>query len=360
MGQFYAPDPTETSASIGGTIATNASGSRSFRYGSTAGHVLQCQAVFADGAVREFRRGDQIDFPVPNLPLPGTTKNTAGYRLRPGMEWIDLLCGSEGTLAVVVEAEVRLLPVPRQLITGVVFFPQQESVLDAVEQWRPVEGLRMMEYFDGSSLAMLRPRFPDIPSDAEGALLIEQEPAGAEEDEVDRWIDRLDEAGADLEGSWFASGARDRERFRVFRHALPESVNEKVRSNGFLKLNSDFAVPPERNREMLNIYHERLAREFSGLHVIFGHIGDAHVHVNILSESDGDFTRGQEILREFAAEAVRMGGTVSAEHGLGKRKAEYLSIQYTPDQIQAMREVKQRLDPNWVLGPGTLFAERPH
>ncbi len=109
-GQFYAPDPTERTASIGGTIATNASGSRSFRYGSTRRHILGLRVALMDGRVLDIRRGDQVDFEVPALPLPDTTKNTAGYPLAPGMDWIDLFTGSEGTLGIVIEAELQLFP----------------------------------------------------------------------------------------------------------------------------------------------------------------------------------------------------------------------------------------------------------
>ncbi|HXF26627.1 MAG TPA: FAD-binding oxidoreductase, partial [Bryobacteraceae bacterium] len=97
-GQFYAPDPTERTASIGGNIATNASGSRSFRYGSTRRHLLGLRVVLMDGTVYEYRRGEPIDFDVPAIPLPRTTKHSAGYPLQPGMDWVDLFCGSEGTL----------------------------------------------------------------------------------------------------------------------------------------------------------------------------------------------------------------------------------------------------------------------
>src|SRR5205814_8295719 len=103
-GQFYAPDPTETAASIGGTIATNASGSRSFRYGDTRRHVLRLRIALMDGRVLNVGRGDAVDFPIPMLPIPKTTKHTGGYRLSPNMDWIDLFVGSEGTLGVVTEA----------------------------------------------------------------------------------------------------------------------------------------------------------------------------------------------------------------------------------------------------------------
>lgn len=347
-GQFYPPDPTETSASVGGTIATNASGSRSFRYGDTRRHVLRLRVVLMDGRVLDVRRGDAVDFPVPAIPVPDTTKHTGGYRLSPGMDWIDLFVGSEGTLGVVVEAELRLLPSPADFLAGVVFFPDDAHAIDAVEAWRGVASLRMLEYFDKPSLDLLRARFPEIPPAAGAAILFEEESADA-----DRWHDRLIESGALLEDSWFAANPPDRERFRRFRHALPEMVNDIMRRRGFLKLGSDFAVPLDRNRDMLAFYHEQLR---SLDYVIFGHIGDAHVHVNILPSTAEQFETGQALTLEFARHAVSLGGTVSAEHGLGKRKTNLLKLQYAPDQIEAMKSVKRRLDPAWLLNRGNLFA----
>jgi FAD/FMN-containing dehydrogenase len=347
-GQFYPPDPTETSAAIGGTIATNASGSRSFRYGDTRRHVLGLRVVLIDGRVLDVRRGDAVDFPVPALPVPRTTKHTGGYRLSPGMDWIDLFVGSEGTLGVVTEARLRLLPRPGAILAGVVFFPDDDRALDAVDAWRRGARARMLEYFDRRSLDLLRERFPEIPAGAGGAILVEEEDGDA-----DLWYDRLTAAGALAGDSWFAATPGDRERFRRFRHALPELVNAAVRRLGFMKLGSDYAVPIERNREMLAEYRRRLDPELR--YVIFGHIGDAHVHVNILPASAREFARGQELMLELARHAVSLGGTVSAEHGLGKRKRALLELQYNPEQIEAMKEVKRRLDPQWLLGRGTLF-----
>ena len=342
-GQFYAPDPTETTASIGGTIVNNASGSRSFLYGATRRHVLGLRVAFMDGTVHEFHRGDRIDFAVAEIPLPSTTKNTAGYLLEPGMDWIDLFAPSEGTLGVVIEAQLRLLPKPRDVLAGVIFLENDDAALDAAQAWRDLGGLRMIEYFDRNSLLFLRQRFPEVPENAGVALLIEQE-----DGDVDYWADHAPE------DSWFADNDKDRERFRKFRHALPELVNDTVRRRGFLKLNSDYAVPLHRNRDMLACYHTRLRA--AGLdYVIFGHIGDAPVHVNILPKSQAEFDSGQALMLEFARQAVAYGGTVSAEHGLGKRKAKLLEIQYTAQQIEAMKDVKRRLDPNWLLSPGTLF-----
>lgn len=332
-GQFYAPDPTENTSSIGGNIAANASGSRSFKFGATREHVLALRVALMEGRVIETRRGERVDFDVPAIRLPRTTKHSAGYRLAPGMDLIDLFIGSEGTLGVVTQAELRLLPAPGELTGGVVFFRSEAAALDAVDRWRNA-GLRMLEYLDAASLRMM-----DVVHAA--ALIIEYE------GDVD-----LDMADALEEESWFAMSASDRERFRKFRHTLPERVNDKIRRSGFMKLSTDYAVPIEKGREMLAIYR----RELRGEHVIFGHIGDAHLHINTFSASAEEFERNKALMTELAREAVRLGGTVGAEHGLGKRKAHLLAIQYSAEEIEAMRAVKRRFDPQWLLGRGTLFA----
>lgn len=354
-GQFYGPDPTEWGASVGGSIATNASGSRSFLYGATRRHVLSLNVAFMDGSVRTFRRGDPIGFDVPAVSLPSARKHSAGYPLAPGMDWVDLLVGSEGTLGVITEAELTLLPSPPDLLTGVVFFPDDAQALAAVNAWRPVDGLRMLEYLDRASLDLLRPRFPDTPKGAT-ALLFEQILEEAPDAEYERWEERLAQSDALVEKSWFAASDVDRERFRRFRHALPEAVNDIVRANGYMKVGSDYAVPIDMNRAMLAFYRERLDARFPHNSVVFGHIGDAHVHVNILPASDEDFTAAQTLMLEFARRAVGLGGSVAAEHGLGKRKTHLLPLQYPEFEIEAMKAVKTRLDPCWLLGRGNLFG----
>ena len=129
-----------------------------------------------------------------------------------------------------------------------------------------------------------------------------------------------------------------------------------MRRSGALKMNTDYAVPLARNREMLAYYRRRLEEEFPGRYVIFGHIGDAHVHVNLFSDPGEPAARASRLLLEFARQAVALGGTVSAEHGLGKRKAHLLELQYTPQHLEAMRAVKRRLDPAGILGRGTLLG----
>ncbi len=338
-GQFYAPDPTENTSSIGGNIGANASGSRSFRFGATRRHVQALRVVHVDGRIREYRRGEKVDFEVPRIALPQTRKHSAGYRLEPGMDFVDLFVGSEGTLGVVTEAELQLLPAPGEILGGVVFFPSEEAALDAVDRWRPQPGLRMLEFLDSRSMKVV-----ELPYGA--AVLVEME-GGAD----------LDMAGALESESWFGSSAADRERFRQFRHRLPERIHERLRRAGFVVLATDYAVPLERNRDILAIYRSELSKNFDDRFVMFGHIGDAHVHTEVLPETQQEWERGTEIAVDLAKEVVRMGGTVGAEHGLGKRKAHLLSIQYGTPEIEAMRSVKRRFDPQQLLGKGNLFTE---
>jgi len=337
-GQFYAPDPTENTSSIGGNIGANASGSRSFRYGSTRLHVQAVRVVHMDGRIVEYRRGEKVDFDVPKISLPRTRKHSAGYRLEPGMDYVDLFIGSEGTLGVVTEAELQLLPAPGEILGGVVFFPTEEAALDAVDRWRPTPGLRMLEFLDSRSIKLM-----ELPYGAAVLLEIEGE-------------FNLDMTGALENESWFGSSVADRERFRRFRHRLPERIHERLRRGGFVVLATDYAVPLERNRDILAIYRNVLAQNFGDKFVMFGHIGDAHVHTEVLPETHQEWQRATDIAVELAKEVVAMGGTVGAEHGLGKRKAHLLPIQYSKTEIEAMRSVKSRFDPQQLLGQGNLFV----
>jgi FAD/FMN-containing dehydrogenase len=352
-GQFYPPDPTETMAFLGGTIACNSSGSRSFKYGATRRWLVRLRVALLDGTVLDVRRGDAIDFDVPEIPQPAARKHSCGYPLKPGMDWIDLFTGSEGTLGLVMEAEVRLLPNPKGLLNGIIFFPSDEASLDALDAWRSVDGLRMLEWVDDAALRMIGQRYPDVPAQAKAALIIEQ--IVESDADIDAWSDRLSQMGAMEAESWFGSSDGDRERFRKFRHALPETSLAISERNGFHSLGTDFSVPVEKNREMLAYYRQHMDRIMPGHYCIFGHVGDAHPHVNMLPATQAEYDAGYESLVTFARQSVALGGSVAAEHGLGKKKARLLPLQYSEEHIEAMRVVKRRFDPDWRLGRGTLF-----
>ena len=215
--------------------------------------------------------------------------------LAPDMDWVDLFIGSEGTLAVVVEAQLKLLPEVRDLLTGVLFFKTEESAWDAVEAWRATPALRMLEYLDSGSLQLMETQ----PGGAQAALIIEQELRSPDDEEL--WVNRMETPGLLEPHSWIASGETDREKFRKFRHGVPERVNATVIRNGFTKLGSDAAVPLDHMKEMMLFYRELVSAEFAGQFAIFGHIGDAHVHVNLLPRTPAQSDRGKEIMTEISA-----------------------------------------------------------
>ncbi len=353
--QFFGPNPTESSASIGGIISTNAGGGRSFHYGSVRRHVLSLEIVLMDGRTLRVQRGERVDFPVRPVRVPATTKNSAGYCLQPELEWVDLFCGSEGTLGVVTEAELQLLPEPAAVLSGVVFFPSDDDALSAVDAWRPIRELRFLEFMDEHALEMLRTRYVEIPLSARAALLIEQNLDSEEDEEVDLWTQRLREQKAFGDESWFGFTAADRERFRVFRHMLPVMVIDIVRRNGFPKFGTDFAVPLNRNRELYAYYKRRCEQVLPGQYTIFGHVGDANNHVNLLPATGEQAKQGEDLMYDFARFVVSLGGTVAAEHGIGKNKTDLLRLMYSAEEIESMRDVKRRLDPQWLLGRGNIF-----
>lgn len=169
------------------------------------------------------------------------------------------------------------------------------------------------------------------------------------------------EVGASEIDTWVARTDVDRECQRFFRHAVPESVNmlidERRRTDpSITKLGSDMSVPDERLHDVVSLYRRTLAE--AGLEsAAWGHIGDNHLHVNVLPRDSRDFAAGKKLFAGWAAEVTRMGGAVSAEHGVGKIKRGFLETMYGPVHIREMARLKCQLDPKGQLGRGNLFGE---
>jgi D-lactate dehydrogenase (cytochrome) len=385
-GLIYPPDPTEWSCYLGGTVATNASGARTFKYGPTRSFIRRLKLVLATGEVIDLARGRvragsdgklnlplpggrNIEAQLPSYTMPATRKHAAGYYVAPGMDALDLFIGSEGTLGVIVEAEVALLEKPEGLLSGVVFFGREESLLEFVREARaaslehragnPLGGIeaRALEYFDAESLRLLRRRYALVPEGAAGAVFFEQETTGETEERLlAGWLALLERHGALLDDSWFATAEHDQREMREFRHQLPVLVNEWLARHGQRKVSTDMAVPDAEFASMLGFYKETL-RASKLQFVIFGHIGDNHVHVNIMPRSDGEAASAREIYLRFVNRAVELGGTISAEHGIGKLKRDYLRVLYGEEQLRRMAALKRSFDPSGILGRGNIFSE---
>ena len=367
-GLLYPPDPTERGCYVGGTVATNASGARTFKYGPTRSYVSRLKVVLASGEVLDLRRGsvhadeygilrlESIELKLPNYRRPSTRKNASGYFVAPGMDAVDLFIGSEGTLGVICEIEVRLIPKPQGLLSGVVFFADEADVLALVADARKHVDARALEFFDNESLNFLREKYPTVPANAVGAIFFEQETNETTEESVlAEWQALLDAHHA-FPDSWFATNEQDQAKLREFRHQLPVLMNEWFSHYKQRKVSTDMAVPDEAFPGLFRLYKDTLRA--SGLrYTIFGHIGDNHVHVNILPRDDAEGARARELYIQFLRYAASVGGTLSAEHGVGKLKRDYLRLFYTDDQLRDMAALKKTLDPNGILGRGNIFSE---
>ena len=366
-GLLYPPDPTERGCFLGGTVATNASGARTFKYGPTRNYIAGLKVVLASGEVVDLKRGQiraengrmhigAVDVPLPQVRMPATRKNATGYFVAPEMDAIDLFIGSEGTLGVICEITARLLPKPEGLLSGVVFFVDESDVLDLVADVRAHVDARAIEFFDRESLTFLREKYSTIPAQAVAAIFFEQETTPASEESVfEQWTTLLDEHHA-LADSWFATNATDQAKLREFRHQLPVLMNEWFAHYRQRKVSTDMAVPDDAFPGLFRLYQDTL-RDSGLRYTIFGHIGDNHVHVNILPRDDAEGARARELYVQFLKHAASVGGTLSAEHGVGKLKREYLRLFYSDDQLRALASVKRALDPNGILGRGNIFSE---
>lgn len=387
--QFFPPDPTETSATIGGMVACNASGARSYLYGSTRRYITAVRVVLFNGQTLAIHRGESFaqgrslkltteqgkvfDIPLPTFKMP-KTKNASGYFIDDNMDAIDLFIGSDGTLGVITEIEVQLLPLP-EIIWGVsCFFEKENSAIDFVIALREEsKNLAAMEFFDGDALAILRnqkkdnpgfARLPLIDSKANTAVYVEihckNEAAALKE--LSKIGKLMDENGSSQKDTWVARNDADRDLLLFFRHAVPESVNmlidERKKENPVItKLGTDMSVPNQSLHHIVRVYRQAL-NAYGLQSAVWGHIGDNHLHVNILPRNEEDFKKGKELYGEWAQEVTTLGGAVSAEHGVGKLKANYLTVMYGQQYIDEMAQLKAIFDPKALFGVGNMFAAK--
>jgi len=217
---------------------------------------------------------------------------------------------------------------------------------------------RALEYFDIESLRFLRQKYSTVPANAAGAIFFEQETTPATEDGLmNEWLSLLERHRALTDQSWFATNEQDQMKLREFRHALPVLMNEWFAHYRQRKVSTDMSVPDEAFAGMLSFYQDQL-RSSDLRHTIFGHIGDNHVHVNILPRDDDEGAKAWEIYRKFIRRAIEVGGTISAEHGIGKLKSEYLVQLYGENHLREMAALKRVFDPAGILGRGNMFAEK--
>jgi D-lactate dehydrogenase (cytochrome) len=370
-GLIYLPDPTEPNAFIGGTISTNASGAKGFKYGSTRNYVKRLKVLLSTGDIIDIKRGDyfinkgqafslklknkEIKIKLPDYSMP-EIKTAAGYYVKDRADFLDLFIGHEGTLGFILEADIALSKRPEGVMSFFSFFSSEDDAINFVSDAKAYNAMSL-EYMDENSLSLLRTKYPNIPKSAKGLIYFEQDYKKESEPQlIDSWTRLLEKHKALTEDSYFADSDKERAKLKELRHALPDAVNEIVKKNKMPKVGTDIAVPDAGFREMLKFYKEKLAS--SGIaYLIFGHIGESHMHVNMLPGTEEEFKKSRNIYMEFARKAVAMGGTVSAEHGIGKLKHHFLEIMYGKDNLKQMALLKKSLDPSCILGLDNIFPK---
>ena len=365
---FYPPNPTEINASIGGTLATNASGSRSYKFGVTRNFVNAVDCILADGRRVLVKRGhkiteplllddgSEIEFPEIEYISPNC-KNAAGYFIQPGMDWLDLFIGSDGTLGIFVSICLKLLPRPNAFFSGVLFFEKEEFCWELTSKIKLINFVSpcSLEYFDRYSLNLLREEYPNIPLHAEAALFFEEDVADQKDYDatLDVWIEFLADKNILLDESWFAQDQNDVQVFHEFRHQIPMLVNEKNSRAGREKIGTDMAVPDKFFNDMMTFYNKTLFGK--GLpYVIFGHLGDNHLHINLLPDSSQQ-KLAESLYDELVRKIISWDGTVSAEHGIGKKKKKYFYEMVGKENIEDLKRIKNALDPQARLGRGNII-----
>jgi FAD/FMN-containing dehydrogenase len=350
-GRLYPPDPTSRhECTLGGSIACNASGARAFAYGPTRDWVDEVEVVLPTGEILEATRDTPIpsDWPLPRWTEP-SVKTAVGYT--PADNLLDLIVGSEGTLGVVTSARLRLCDRPQRVFSVLALFDSVDRALDLVEKARPRTRVRprSIEWYDEHSLDLVRRRVGGIPSCAVAAVWCEQEAEDLDQ-EMEAWLALLEETGALVDDTLFADDDKGLERLRAVRHAVPAAIAEIIVDNGMPKVGTDFAVPDAALRAMMAAYGS-----VELPHVLFGHVGDNHLHLNLLPRSVSELEQAWETWRALYRLALSFGGTLSAEHGVGKLKREYLAEMVGPDAHASFKALKRHVDPAWILGRGTLI-----
>ena len=388
---YYPPVPTFDGAFVGGTVATNAAGAATFKYGVTRDWVAGLTVVLADGSVLDISRDDvlasdegviEVDtsrrdlirFNIPTYLVPALPKVSAGYFTEPHLDLVDLFVGSEGTLGVIARATLRITRRPLRCVALIVCSSDAEAIAvtarlraEAAAAADPLD-VAAIEYMDARSLALVedsvfarvgvRPQ-----TDSATMLLVQIETEGSSDMALTRLQELLQTIGVH-DDPLVALPNDERAATRLFelREAVPAAVNARVGAakaragDAIQKVAGDFIVPFDALARALALYREAFERRDLE-YAIWGHISDGNLHPNVIPRSLQDVDRGRDALREMARGVMALGGAPLAEHGVGRNalKQQFLREMYGEAGIEQMRAVKRALDPEGKFAAGVLF-----
>ncbi len=370
---WYPVDSTEQTATIGGNFATNASGTRSFKFGCIRNFVdaasmilitgekikLKRRQIISHNLTFDFKLEDKnIKFDVFDLANKFSFKNSAGYYMKSNMDLMDLFIGSEGTLGVVTEVSLKVLKYPYDIIAFFIYFDERKKCFDIVKNFKKTEPEYKplsIEYFDKNSLELLKGKLNNIKS-VNAALMIEFLINDEnDEEKILNFIYNFFICEGIKSGDILITSSKYKNDFiyRV-REALPQLINEYIRQKGLRKISTDFAAENNLFDEMICIY-DSILNESKVNYAIFGHIGDNNIHINFLPKNESEFIMALKLYDTIAKKIGEIGGTISAEHGVGKLKKKYLKYMFDKKIIDKMREIKRIFDFELRLNTGNIF-----
>ena len=333
-GLFYPPDPASMDYStIGGNVAENAGGMRAAKYGITKDYVMSLKAVLPNGDI--IRAGKR------------TIKDVAGYNVA------GILIASEGTLAVITEITLKLLPKPKLKKTYMGIFENVEDAMNAVYKSLASGAMPVaMEFMDSLVVKALREKLGVNLPEWAGALLI-GDVDGNVEAEIDYQLSILEKSFLQNGAKEFVATA-DEEKSKEIWFAR-RNASQSITIYGSKKINEDISVPRSKLPEALNKITE-IGKKYSLVVPCFGHAGDGNIHVNVMVDGSKkeEVEKGYEAVKEIFKAVVDMGGTLSGEHGIGLSKAPFMEIAFTPQELALFKRIKNAFDPNGILNPGKM------
>lgn len=380
--KIFPPDPTETLASVGGMVACNASGACSYHYGPTRRYVESLKVMTPDDELCLVRGGKkylEIKLPSINYNILDI-KNVAGYYYKVDMDLIDLFIGSEGTLGVISEIEIRLINKPQFSLGILMFFEKEDKALEFVK-WLRLENKYndlpqivkkpvAIEYFNKDCFDLIKQyrnikttlkNLPEINENITTGIYVEFQEN--KEEDIDNILQMLFDGGVYFESEegteWVALDSMDYNKLKMFRHAVPECVNieiDKIKRlcKNIKKIGTDMAVSNEYMNRVINMYECDL-RDKRLNSVMFGHIGDNHIHVNIIPKNQNEYNEGQKIVSKWAEEIVKMKGTITAEHGVGTLKLDLFKQMIDKENVENLQKIKKFYDKRLILNKGIIF-----
>jgi D-lactate dehydrogenase (cytochrome) len=371
-------NPTESTAQIGGIVSSNASGSRSFFYGPVRNWIRRVRFVSSKGTELDLYRGHVTaadgayhiapDLMVPAFDIPRPeTKQTLAYAVSSSGDAIDLLIGSEGTLGIITDVDIYVIPAPAHVLGQILFFQDRQVLLKFIAVLKKETRLQTIaiEYYDRTAIGLLAESdeyHAYVPQKGTACALYIENIFSDERDMEKAYSffeSIFNQVGMSLDETWVADDAKGLKKMSELRHYIPETINRliaerKKKCADICKVSSDMAVPATSIGHMLDYYEKELERE--GLeYVIFGHIGDGNVHVNILPSTMDELAAARALYLLFARETLRCGGAIAAEHGIGRLKKSFLSEQFSVSTIQRLQEIKKIFDPHSLFNPGVIF-----